>query len=676
MILYLCEKPAQARDIAKQLKATKKYNGYLEGNGYRVTWCIGHLLKLAPPEYYRPDIKPWRIEKLPVIPDEWKYLVSEKTKKQFNVIKNLLKQTNHVVIASDPDREGECIVREILDYCHYQGKIERLWLNALDDVSIQKALKNIRPGRETEKLYFAGVARSRSDFVIGLNNTMALSSLYGVNSVLSAGRVQTPTLQLVVERDKLIEQFKPEDYYELHVLFSKNKEASFRAIWQAPEDVLDEAGHCLNQTLVEIMAAKVEGEPGIVKRFTETPKSQTAPLGFSLSALQKKASGLYGFSAKQVLTLAQSLYERHKAITYPRTDCPYLPESQFVESELVLNALKLVDPNLQAIISLCEIKLKSPIWNDKKITAHHAIIPTQNKHIAREKLSADEMKLYNLIRRQYIAQFLGEYEWLERQVDIVCASELFKASQHIPAKLGWKQAVERIHPNNTMHHEDKINDEASANMSETIPNLQTGDRLANQDTQFITKQTKPLPHFTEGTLIEAMKNVGKQVADESLRKTLKASQGIGTEATRANVLDILFKRDYLKRKGKQVISTPKGRALLAVAPNKLKDPILTAQWEQKLDEIIHGKLTFNEFIALQCEALHAMLKALKMENSKNQSAVLQLQSNTQNGKVYLCPKCEAPLRRLKNKKGKHFWGCSHYPACDFTTWEKYGKPHL
>lgn len=666
MILYICEKPSQARDIARHLKATQRHDGYLEGNGYQVTWCVGHLLALASPEHYQSDITPWHIDKLPVIPKTWEKIVLPKTKKQFNIIKQLLQHTSHVVIATDADREGESIAREVLEACHYDGHIERLWLRALDDASIQKALTQLKVGSDTESLYQSAKARSYADWLLGMNATMAVSSLYGVNSVLSVGRVQTPTLKLVVERDRLIEDFTPQTYFVLKALFSSGQQAAFWATWQVPDKVLDDKGYCVEQHIVDSVAAKIDDEPGVVKQYQESQKYQKAPVCFSLSALQKKASSLFGYSARQVLTIAQSLYETHKATTYPRTDCGFLPEEQFSEAKAVLAAMANADHTMQAFIVQCDPTFKSSVWNAKKVTAHHAIIPTMNDHVDIGKMSAEEINLYDLIRRQYLAQFLGDYAYLQRKVDIVCAGECFTATGHTPLTLGWKQAF----VNKTLddNHEEAENS--------NIPQLKQGQTVQVQETNIEQKQTQPPARFSEGTLIDAMKTVGKTIDDATMKKVLKESSGIGTEATRANILEVLFKRGYLQRKNKHVISTQKGRALIDIVPELVKNPILTAQWEQQLEAIAVGNGDLDNFVRSQVTLLNDILAQLQKNNTNNQAAVLQLQSDTQNGKVYLCPQCEAPLRRLKNKKGKYFWGCGRYPQCTFTTWEKKGKPSL
>lgn len=662
MILYICEKPAQARDIARHLRANNKKDGYLEGSGYQVTWCVGHLLELAPPEYYKPDISPWNINKLPLIPQQWEMLISVKTKKQFNVIKTLLKETLHVVIASDPDREGETIVRSILNKCHYKGKIERLWLSALDDLSIQKSLQHIRKGSETESLYHAGIARSRADYLIGMNMTMAVSSLYGVNSVLSVGRVQTPTLKLVVDRDTAIENFISRDYYVLKAQFSDNT-LSFWTTWRTPKVLLDEEGYCVNQQAVETVSAKVDGEPGKITEFAENLKHQSAPLCFSLSTLQKKASSTYGYSAKQVLDLAQSLYETHKAVTYPRTDCGYLPDEQFDEAPAVLKALSKADSTIKSVVTLCDTDFRSPVWNTSKVTAHHGIIPTLNDAVVIQAMSDDEFNLYDLIRRQYLAQFLGDYEYQERKVEIQCAGEIFTATGHTPVKHGWKQAFQQ----------DRMESD-SLEAAEVLPRLIKNQAVENHQVRVESKQTKPPARFTEGTLIEAMKNVAKDITDTELKQVLKENNGIGTEATRANILETLFKREYIERQKKQVVSTNKGRALIALVPESVKNPLMTARWEQQLEAIVAGEGNHDTFLDSQTVLLHQMLTDLQQDVNQQIVASLQLQSDTQNGTVYMCSSCEAPLRRLKNKNGHYFWGCTRYPNCKFIARDKKNKP--
>lgn len=677
--LYLCEKPSQGRDISKVLGIHKSQDGYIEGNNIIVTWCVGHLLETATPDYYRENLKPWRMQILPVVPTTWHMQPVERTKKQLGVIKKLLKKINHVVIATDADREGEVIAREVLEFCGYNGSLQRLWLSALDDVSIKKALAKLKANHETEKLYEAGLGRQRADWLIGMNLTMAASCLFGQRGegVLSVGRVQTPTLKLVVDRDHAIENFKPKDYFILLAQFSTEQNEAFWTKWQVPAKESDNEGRCLNKNVIETFAIKVSGQQGLIKEFKQVEQKQTPPLCLSLSSLQKLASSRFGMSAKKTLDVAQALYETHKLTTYPRTDCGYLPENQFTEATIILNALVALDNSLEGLIDRCDINLKTPTWNDKKITAHHGIIPTQNKNLDLRKLSADESKIYDLIRRHYIAQFLGDYVYSNRQVTVICQGELFKASSNTPLKLGWKQALQ---------DQLESSDQSQAIFANTehehfgsIPNLQTNQTVLHTNQRIEAKQTKPPARFTEGTLIDAMKNVGKFVTDTAFKKILKETAGIGTEATRAAILETLFRREYLTKHGKQLISTQKGRALIALLPDVVTNPVTTAQWEQALENVAEGKLKLDAFLIQQAESLQIMLDALAAKKAAEASYIANVrdglsahtvhQASDQNSKTKptTCPDCQQGVLLLRKGSRGNFWGCSTFPTCRHTS---------
>ena len=656
--LYICEKPSQGRDVAKILGATQSEDGFMAGNNCIVTWCAGHMLELAPPDHYCPNIKPWRMEILPIIPDNWVMQPNPTRKKQLAVIKKLLKKAQHVVIATDADREGDVIGREILDFYEYKGTIERLWLSALDDASIRKALVEIRPGESTYPLYQAGLGRQRADWLIGMSMTIATSHLFGVSGegVLSVGRVQSPTLSLIVSRDRAIESFKSADYFELSIALDANEEP-FWAKWQAPDDVTDIDNRCLNRQTVDAVSQKIEGKTAVVTHFEDQIKHTAPPVCFSLSSLQKIASSKLGFSAKQTLEVAQSLYEKHKATTYPRSDTGYLPIAQHAEVPQILSALSDIDHELVSLIILCDPENQSPVWNDKKVTAHHGIIPTFNQKVEISRMSKDEFALYDIIRRRYIAQFLGDYTYYQRKADIACEDEKFSATSNTPKTKGWKIA------------ENIIDDEDSAEASQTdmaIPALTEGQQLPVSQTKTETKQTKPPPRFTEGTLIAAMKNIAKFVDDPSAKKTLKETTGIGTEATRADTIEKLLNRNYITRNKKALISTERGRGLVDILPAQMTDPATTAIWEQELESIAQGEGDLNDFLSDQEEILEFMLEDLvKIKQEKGN--VLDA------GPKYPCPKCESPMARKKSKNG-YFWGCSTYPNCSGIMQDKQGKP--
>lgn len=656
--LYICEKPSQARDIAKILGCKEKGDGFLADRTTVVSWCLGHLLEMAAPAHYCEHLKPWRMDVLPVIPDKWETVVKESCKKQFNVLKKLIKSCKTVIIATDADREGEVIAREILAFCQFKGEIKRLWLSALDDASIKKALADIRAGKNTEDLYYAGLGRQRADWLIGMNMTMAASVLYGKDNggVLSVGRVQTPTLKLIVERDAKIENFQSKKYFELTAQFVTAKDQIFTAKWQPPQQACDEEDYCLSEDIVMAFAAKIRGKTGQIEHFEDKLKKQSVPTCLSLSQLQKLASSQFGLSAQKTLDTAQSLYETHKVITYPRTDCGYLPESQFQEAVFVLNNLKKLNANFSELIERCDINFKSPTWNDKKITAHHGIIPTLNTRIEITNMREEERKIYELICRYYLAQFLGDYEYSQRSVNVLCEDEHFKATSHTPIKYGWKMAFDKANPEETELDEP----------SNSIPTLQPNEVVKHITETLQTKQTTPPARFTEGTLIDAMKSVGKSVQNEKLKQILKETAGIGTEATRAAIIETLFKRNYIEKKGKHLVATAKGKQLIALLPTVVCDPLLTAEWEHALETVAQGQLTFEDFLQQQTELIRKMVKALQ------DSAPKTTISDT---RIYRCLECSKPMiRRKSNKHDRYFWGCSGFPTCRYLAEDREGIP--
>lgn len=658
MKLYICEKPSQGRDIAAVLGQTQKEDGYLQGNNFQVTWCLGHLLELAPPDEYCSNLKPWRLDVLPVIPASWKMHPKEKTKKQLNVIKKLLKNCNHVVIATDADREGDVIGREVLDYFNYQGRVERLWLAALDEASITKALSNVKPGTSTENLYQAGLGRQRADWLVGMNLTMATSSLFGKRGegVLSVGRVQTPTLKLVVDRDNQFENFEPKDYFELSAVF-EGENGLVTAKLESPEDISDENGQVTQISEINDIADRITGAEAKVTQYESTIKYKSAPLCYSLSSLQKAASSQLGFGAKETLDLAQSLYETHKATSYPRTDCGYLPTSQMSEINDVLSSILLADPEINSILNKADPQFKSKVWNDKKITAHHAIIPTTNPNVSIERMSDKELKLYKLIRDAYMAQFLGNYSYLSQHASIECSRYHFKAKASTPKELGWREIIQN----------DSSEKKTDIDKQPSLPDLSVGTTLQEKEHHVLSKKTKPLPRFNEGSLIDAMKSVAKYIDNPALKYVLKETAGIGTEATRANIIETLLNRNYIEKKGKQIISTTKGRDLISILPPNISSPETTAIWEQQLDLIASGEGDFDDFFEDQSDTLEGMLEQLEKLAKKKGKHI--------ESSVHHCPECESNLIKRKGKKG-FWWGCSAYPKCKFTAFDDKDCPAI
>ena len=410
MQLYLCEKPSQARDIARVLDARNCSDGYLHNATVTITWCFGHLLSMAAPEDYDPALKRWRTEHLPFIPPVWRLVIRPEVRKQFRIIEKLLKQADAVVIATDADREGETIAREILEQCRWRGPVQRLWLSALDEASIHKALAALRPGDSTFPLYQAGLARARADWLVGINMTRACTLMNRRHKgVLSVGRVQTPTLRLVVERDREITRFTPRPWWRVGARLHAEG-ASFLAQWQPDSAYCDDEGRCIRESAAREATAHLQQAGTALVMVVTTRREKTPPpLAFTLSALQQVCSKQWGMGAQEVLDIAQRLYETHKATTYPRTDCGYLPLSMHAEAPQVLAALVASDTSLQPLATQLNLQQRSRLWDDSKITAHHGIIPTR-KTVDLTQLNDSERKVYGLVRNHFLAQFLPDHE--------------------------------------------------------------------------------------------------------------------------------------------------------------------------------------------------------------------------------------------------------------------------
>ncbi|MDR5904492.1 DNA topoisomerase III [Franzmannia qiaohouensis] len=616
MRLFLCEKPSQARDIARVIGAGQRSEGFLKGEGCVVTWGFGHLLEQAPPEQYDPALKRWSLEALPILPSTWKVEIKKSGRKQFGVVKKLLGQASEVVVATDADREGETIAREILDYCGYRGKVARLWLSALDDASIRKALADIRPGEATYPLYLAGLGRSRADWLVGMNLTRAytvLAQRQGHQGVLSVGRVQTPALRLVVDRDREIANFVPQPFWEV-VAHLQASGGTFQAKWQ-PSDasIQDAVGPCVSEEAARSLAQRATGQQGRVSHLETSRKKEAAPLVMDLSSLQQEASRRFGYGAQQVLDIAQALYEVHKATSYPRTDCRYLPESQREDAERIVTLLLRSDEALSALRQRLDTSRKSRVWNDSKITAHHGINPTAACDLT--KLSDAERNVYDLIRRHYLAQFLPAHEYDRTDLRVDLEGEAFVASGRQVRVEGWRE----LFPRSAVGEEGEEEREAFP-----LPSLSEGECCQAGQLEVLAKQTTPPKPFTEGTLVAAMKHAARFVKDERLKARLKETAGIGTEATRAGIIETLLKRGFIKRQKRALVSTPTGQQLIDALPTVITNPGMTALWEQALDDVAAGRLALQEFMGRQAGMVeklvqHARESTVTMPQPKNKT---------------------------------------------------------
>lgn len=646
MKLFLCEKPSQGKDIAKVLGANQHDNGCIstaDGQTF-VTWAIGHLVEQLSPEEYYPEWKKWTLETLPIIPEQWRLAPKKETKKQYNIVLKLIKKAQSVIIATDIDREGETIARELLELAGFKGYIQRLWLSALDDASIRKALNELKTNHETLPLYYAGLARSRADWLIGMNFSRLFTLLAQQQGYqgkpLSVGRVQSPVLSLVVNRDIEIKNFIPQNHFALSVSLSAGQQ-NFSAQYLIPEQYCNENGLCLSQQVIQMANQQIlQVRKATVESVETKREKQSAPLLYALSDLQSEANRLYGLGAQQVLDIAQSLYEVHKATTYPRTDCGYLPESQLAEAPQIVNALMVIDSRLKSLLPQLNLSQKSRAWNDKKISAHHGIIPTVKKDVDISKMSENEFQLYDLIRRRYLAQFLPLCEMDKTQITLKCVQHTLITRGNIIIEPGWKILF------------NKTLDQDESESHQPLPQLQHKQQCDIVNSEMKQLKTSPPNHYTEGTLLMAMKNAARFVTDPRLKQQLRETEGLGTEATRAGLIQNLLDKGFLKKKGKYVISTDEGKMLVDNLPGILKDPGLTALWEQALNQIAEGKMSLESFMK-------------KQEHFIRQLIVKWTESNILLGniKIKKCPKCGNTMIKRNGKNGM-FWGCTKYPDCN------------
>ncbi|WP_296258008.1 MULTISPECIES: DNA topoisomerase III [unclassified Pseudomonas] len=653
MRLYLCEKPSQARDIARVLHANRRGDGCLQGNEVAVTWCVGHLLETAPPDAYDPRYKHWSLEHLPIIPNDWRMVVKAKVASQLKVISHLLRRCTELVIATDADREGEMIAREILERCHYEGPILRLWLSALDDTSIRQALKSLRPGEQTLPLYHSALARSRADWLIGINLSRLFTLLgrrAGYDGQLPVGRVQTPTLRLVVERDRAIASFVASPFWTVDAQLHAD-DRLFQARWLPPPKSCDEAGRCIDQSVAENAARRLlrAGSARVARNDVECV-SEGPPLPFDLGTLQEICSAKLGLGAQDTLNAAQALYETYKATTYPRSDCGYLPDSMLAQAPHVLHALAVSHPAISQRLQHLDPTRRSRAWNDQKITAHHGIIPTA-KVIDLSQLSERERAVYALIRARYLAQFLPHHEYLKTQVQLhVGTDQLLARGKQIQVR-GWKAVI------------DETDASEPSEQTQPLPTLTENEAVNIQNAAVNRQRTQPPKSYTEGTLVKAMKTIANQMADPRLKQTLKASVGIGTEATRASIIQGLLDHGYLTKKKRSLVASAPAHTLIEAVPPTVADPVLTALWEQALERIELGQLSVDTFLAKQAAWLVQLV---------NDHASLALPLPRAKGPA--CPICRSAMRQRKGRTGS-FWSCVRYPVCTGTKSVKVGASH-
>ncbi|ABE55680.1 DNA topoisomerase III [Shewanella denitrificans OS217] len=615
MRLYIAEKPSLGRAIADVLpKPHKKGDGFITAaNGDCVSWCIGHLLEQAEPDAYDVAFKSWKLEHLPIIPTQWQLKPKSSTRSQLSVLKKLVKQATHLVNAGDPDREGQLLVDEVIAYLGVKGdklnQVQRLLISDLNPQAVQRALNQLKSNRDFIPLSTSALARSRADWLYGMNMTRAYTiqgKKVGYQGVLSVGRVQTPLLGLVVRRDEEIEAFVPKPFYEVLAHLLTDKQQGFTAKWQpsaACEPYQDEEGRVLVKGLGQNVVERISGQPAQVTGLVAQDKRQAAPLPYSLSSLQIDAAKRFGLSAKEVLDTCQSLYERHKLITYPRSDSRHLPVEQFSLAPSVINAVIKGAPTLISHTDAPNPKLKSKAWDDSKVEAHHAIIPTEKiAHLS--ALSMNEARLYQHIARQYLAQFYPAYQYAETQVEVTIAGGIFTTKARQNKSLGWKSLFSN---NNKIVEHNTENNQEGEPESQTLPALKKGQWLNCERGELLEKMTQAPKHFSDASLLSAMTGIGRFVTNVEIKKILKDTDGIGTEATRAGIIELLFKRGYLLRQGKSILATPVGRGLINSLPMSATTPDMTALWEASLDKISHKTMRYQAFMAPLIQQLSELI---------------------------------------------------------------------
>lgn len=651
MRLFIAEKPSVARAIATELGITGKDDGVLHCGGNKITWCFGHMLALAEPETYTGK-KQWAMEDLPIIPERWVVSPKEDAKKQLKVIGKLLKEATTIVNAGDADREGQLLVDEILEHFDCQKPVLRFWVAAHDSVSLRRGLENLRDNKAYQGLGSAALARSRADWLIGMNLSRAYTlsaARSGSGALVTVGRVQTPTLKLVVERDREIAAFIPKPFYTLKATMSHTGNP-FVATFKPAEDMLglDEEGRLIDAAVAGAIAEKTTGSSGEVTRYHREPKTRAQPLPFTLSDITLEASKRYGLGASEVLTICQALYETHKLTSYPRTDCSYLPESQFADVPDVLHALKAVNLDMQVIIDGADPTIRSRAWDDSKVSVHYGIIPTRHEG-SKAALSTPERQVYELIVRRYLAQFYPVERYQVTDIDIAIQDACFTLRGKTILDAGWTVV--------------QAGEAPDADDNQTLPLLQTGDAVHCVTCARVDAKTKPPARYTEGTLQRAMENIHRVITNPEHRKMLKDGDGIGTPATRASIISELVRRQFIESKGKHIMSTPLGQGIIDILPEMVKSPVLTAMYERVLRSMEKEPALLDDFLNHQAQFVRDEVARASQGGVK----LAGLPS------AHVCPTCQKPLIRRKSAKG-FWWACGGYPDCRETFQDNKGKP--
>ena len=621
--LVLAEKPSVGRDIARVLNCTKQGNGYLEGKDYIVTWALGHLVTLADPEAYDVKYKSWNLEDLPMLPKQFKLVVIPKTSKQFKAVKEqmLRKDVSEIIIATDAGREGELVARWIIEKVGVKKPIKRLWISSVTDKAIQQGFKTLKDGRNYDNLYSSAIARSEADWIVGMNATRALTTKH--NAQLSCGRVQTPTLAMIAKREEEIKQFKPKTYYGLTAISQ-----GIKWTWQ---DGKSKDIKTFNEERIGQLFKSLQGQSAQIEKVAKTEKKVYAPGLYDLTELQRDANRMFGFSAKETLSIMQKLYEHHKVLTYPRTDSRYI-STDIVETLPERLKAVAIGPYRAVANQLLKGKLvtNKSFVDDKKVSDHHAIIPTEQTALLTD-LSDKERKIFDLVVKRFLAVLSKPFVYEQTTLTAKIGSETFVAKGKRVLSLGFKEIYS--------HQDEEADDH------QNLPLVEAGTILPILKIIQTSGRTQPPAYFNEATLLSAMENPARFMngVSSDVVKTLNETGGLGTVATRADIIEKLFNSFMIEKKGQEIHLTSKGRQLLDLAPADLKSPELTGQWEQKLSDIASGKLKRQSFVNQMREYATTVVQEIKGSDAKYKHDNLTTTK---------CPECGKPMLAVNGKRGK------------------------
>ena len=625
--LVLAEKPSVGRDLARVLSCRRQGEGFLEGEKYIVTWALGHLVELAAPEEYDKAWEKWDLLTLPMLPERMKTVVIKESARQFRAVQALMRRgdVKELIIATDAGREGELVARWIMEKAGWKGTAKRLWISSQTDRAIREGFQSLRPAGAYDDLFRSARARSVADWLVGLNVTRALTCKY--NAQLSAGRVQTPTLALIVDREEEIRKFVPREYFTVTA-----RCGGFTATWR------DKGGssRLFDRARAEELARSLEGKTGTLTEVRRTFKQTPPPAAYDLTELQRDANRKYAYSAKETLSILQSLYEVHKVVTYPRTDSRYIPEDVVATLPERLRSVMVDEYKPLA----AEILRKRPLQtrflvNNAKVTDHHAILPTEEQ-VDLWRLSGPERNIYDLVVRRFLAVLLPPFAYEETRLTLTAGGETLTARGKIVREQGWKAAYSRF----TLEEESE---ECEDEREQDLPDLRQGDRATLSAARVHSGKTSPPKRYTEATLLTAMEHPQAQVKDAEQSRILEETGGLGTPATRADIIEKLFSAFYVERRGKELVPTSKGVQVVSLAPADLRSAQLTARWEKRLGDIARGKEKEGDFVAEMRRYAAGLVGEVK------ESQGTYRHDNVSREK---CPDCGKFLLTVQGKRGK------------------------